>query len=118
MLYYLHLGRAVDEADYLPGFVESATVASLTYSAADHLFESPLYTACAMAALHEAEQRNADPASLLELRKHMNSGITQPEWLLSPEETEKILSETQDRSERNRLIALRMIAQARIAGEL
>lgn len=118
VLYYLHLGRAVDEADYLPGFVESATVASLTYSAADHLFESPLYTACAMAALHEAEQRNADPASLLELRKHMNSGITQPEWLLSPEETEKILSETQDRSERNRLIALRMIAQARIAGEL
>ena len=116
VLYYLHLGRAIDEADYLPDFVDSQTVANLTYSSADHLFESPLYTACARAALRKAEQRNADPASLLELRKHMNSGITQPEWLLPPKEIEKILSGTQDRSERNRLIALRMIAQARVNG--
>ena len=115
VLYYLHLGRSVDEEDYLPDFSGTADVANLTYSAADHLFESPLYTACARAALHDAVKKGANPASLLELRKNMDQGITQPEWLLPPDEIGEMLAETEDRAERNRLIALRLIAQHRLS---
>lgn len=113
VLYYLHLGNMIDEADYLPDFSESTTVANLTYSAADHLFESTLYTACAISVLHEAEKKGLDQAALLELRKHMDQGVIQPEWLLSPEEIGIILDRTESREERNRLIALQLIARAR-----
>ena len=117
VLYYLHLGQAIDEADYLPDFGENIPVADLTFSAADHLFESPLYTACARAAFQNAEHKNADSSSLMELRKHMNQGITHPEWLLPPEEIRDMLSETEDFHERNRLITMRMIAKARLSAE-
>lgn len=118
VLYYLHLGHAIEEADYLPDFGENIPVANLTFSAADHLFESPLYTACAQAAFHKAEQKNADPSSLMELRKHMDQGITQPEWLLPPEEIREMLAVTEDPNERNRLITLRMISQTRMSLDL
>ena len=115
VLYYLHLGPAIDDADYLPGFIENLPVANLTYSAANHLFESPFYTAYARAALQKATQKGMDPAALAELRKRMDRGITQPEWLLPPEDIRIMLDETEDRNERNRLIAQQMIAQARLS---
>jgi superfamily II DNA or RNA helicase len=74
--------------------------------------------ACAQAAFHKAEQKNADPSSLMELRKHMDQGITQPEWLLPPEEIREMLAVTEDPNERNRLITLRMISQTRMSLDL
>lgn len=113
VLYYLHLGPSMDEAEYLPDFSGTDAVADLVYYAADRLFESALYTDCARMALREAERKGADQASLLELRRQMDRGILQPEWLLPPEEVGEMLAQEQDRSERNRLIALRLIAQIR-----
>jgi len=118
VLYYLHLGRFIDEAEYLPDSELNCASAHLSYSVPDNLFECSLYSDCARIALHKAEQKGADQAVLRELRKHMDRGVTQPEWLLAPEEIGEILAATTDPEERNRLIALRLVAQARLSGSI
>ena len=115
VLYYIHLSPWIDDAVYLPDLSDNLPLVDLTYSAADHLFESPLYTACAGIAYRKAIRQGAEQAPLKELRKHLDQGVTQPEWLLPPEEIEKVLRDAADRSERNRLIALRLVARARVA---
>lgn len=118
VLYYLHLSPLIDEANYLADVHDDLSPsADLVYHAPDHLFDSALYTACAVTALRKAEAKGTGPSLLTELRRHMDRGILQPEWLLPPDEIGKMLTETVSRPEKNRLIALRLIAQARVSAD-
>ncbi len=112
-LYYLHVGDRADEGDYLPNENDGQPTADLMYNAQSNTFDCYEYSALARTALQAAGKKGTDRKLLLELRKRMDQGVTEAEWLMRPEELEKELREVQDKQRRNFLIAMKLIAQAR-----
>ena len=112
-LYYLHVGEEADEREYLPEENDGQPTADLIYNAQANCFDSPEYTALARNALRKAQEKGMDSRAIRELRKQMDDGISEPEWLMRPSELDEMLETTKDQKERNRLIAMKLIAQTR-----
>ena len=113
VLYYFYVGRMVDEKEYLPDENEGQPTADLRYIMPANRFECDEYTILARKALSSVQKKEKDKKVITELRRCMDDGVTDPEWLMEPEEVDEELCFTHDRRERNRLIAMKLITQAR-----